>query len=69
VCAAFHGAVPLAIVQNAYDHRTQWIDPDTGEPGDTGVRGGASLLFEPRASVPRDMLNHLYDVLDRAAHS
>lgn len=59
VCAAFPARIPEAIRVNAHDHRTHWIDPETGEPGDTGVAGEASITFEARPDVAVTALGRL----------
>jgi len=63
---AFHGTIPEPVLMNRHDHRTPWIDPATGQRGDTGARGDHSLLFEPKPTVPRVVLDRLYKVLDKA---
>ncbi len=67
VCQAFPVHIPEAINTNQHDHRTVYYDPETGLPADTGVRGDESLLFEPKPTVPREVLERLYKVLDKAA--
>jgi hypothetical protein len=67
-CTAFPGGIPQIFLSNRADHRVPWIDPATGEPGDTGARGTAtdpSILFDPRPGVSPDVLADLYRKLDR----
>lgn len=64
-CTAFPGRIPQVILSNEADHRKVWIDPATGQPGDTGVRGDESLLFDPKPGVDPDVLDRLYRKLDK----
>jgi hypothetical protein len=59
VCAAFPGRIPDTIRVNVHDHRTPWIDPESGEPGDQGIALAGSILFEPRPDAPREALERL----------
>ncbi len=63
-CTAFPAGIPRAILSNLADHRVPWIDPATGRPGDTGVRGDESITFEPRDGVRAEVLDDLYRHLD-----
>ncbi len=63
-CAAFPDHIPQQILSNMADHRKVWIDPATGSPGDTGVRGDRSVTFDPRPDVPAAVLDRLYAELD-----
>ncbi len=70
ICQAFAGGIiPENILMNQHDHRTPWLDPTTGQAGDTGVHGDESLLFTPKPSVPRAVLDRLYHVLDKVPHA
>jgi hypothetical protein len=64
VCAAFPGLIPDAIRQNQVDHRKPYLDPDTGEPADVGIRGNTSITFEPADGVSPAALDALYRRLD-----
>jgi hypothetical protein len=63
-CRAFTSIIPLAIQLNRFDHRKPWIDPDTGQPGDTGVSGERSITFQPLSGVYAHLLKALYRHLD-----
>lgn len=67
ICTAFPGGIPDEILTNDYDHREPWIDPATNKPGDVGLTGDDSLLFDPLETTPEDVLEGLYAVLDAAA--
>ena len=63
-CRAFPAGIPQGILDNQFDHRKPWIDPATGQAGDTGVRGDKSITFLPSLDTPSDVLEHLAHVLD-----
>lgn len=64
ICSAFPAAIPPAILRNEADHRRPWADPQTGEPGDTGVAGVRSITFTPAPGVPPAALEALHRHLD-----
>lgn len=67
VCRAFPAGIPAEILANQFDHREPWIDPETGEPGDTGLAGERSITFEPRDDAAPEALAALYRHLDAEA--
>jgi hypothetical protein len=65
-CTAFPGGsgIPAEIRENLHDHRRPWIDPETGEPGDTGLAGDESIKFLARADVGVSAVATLFRELD-----
>lgn len=68
-CKAFLSVIPAEILANQHDHREPWLDPSTGEPGDTGFDDAGSILFKPKPDVPPAALARLHAFIADQAKS